>query len=150
MIETAASLFCKPEIPVITRQHNAEGKTIVEVEVSKGDKRPYLAKGEDGRWKAYIRHKDQNFVANGVLLHLWRKNERKTGILIRFGRPENILMEYLKKNGSITLSGFKRLAKIPSYRAEKILVNLLLCKVLVMNISEKGYSYELSQPRQPI
>jgi hypothetical protein len=145
MIETAAHLFCKPEITFTIKQHNIKGKTILEVDVSKGEKRPYLAKGEDGKWQAYFRHKDQNLVANRILLHLWRKSERKTGILIRFGKPENVLMDHLKKDGSITLSGFRKLAGIPAYRAEKIIINLLICNILVMNVSEKGYYYELNQ-----
>lgn len=149
MIDTASKLFCKPEIPVVIRQHMAEGKTILEVEVTRGDKRPYQAKGEDGRWRAYFRQNDQNLVANSVLLHLWRKNERKTGVLIRFGKPENILMEHLKSNGSITLSGFKKIARIPAYRAEKIIVNLLLCDILAMEASEKGYWYILSKSEEP-
>jgi len=150
MIETAAALFCKPEIPFAIKQHDADGKTILEVEVSKGDKKPYLSKGEDGKWLAYLRHGDQNLVANNVMLHLWRKNDRKKGILIRFGKPENALMEHLKMNRTITFSGFKKIARIPAYRAEKIIVNLLLCNVLEMNISEKGYSYSLSKPEEKI
>jgi predicted HTH transcriptional regulator len=148
MIETASILFCKPEIPVSIKQHSADGKTILEVDVTKGDKKPYLSKGDDGKWRAYFRHGDQNLVANNVMLHLWRKNDRKKGVLIRFGKPENTLMEYLKMNGAITFSGFRKLAGIPSYRAEKIIVNLLLCNVLEMNISEKGFTYSLSKPDQ--
>ena len=143
MIDTAAKLFCKPEIPVLIRQHVSEGKAILEVEVAKGEKRPYQAKGDDGKWRAYFRQNDQNLVANSVLLQLWRKNERKTGVLIRFGKPENTLMEHLKKNGSITLSRFKKIARIPAYRAEKIIVNLLLCDILSMEASEIGYRYLL-------
>jgi predicted HTH transcriptional regulator len=145
MIETAASLFCRPEIPVAIKQHVSDGKSILEVEVSKGEKRPYEAKGEDGKWKAYFRKGDQNLLANGVMLQLWKKEERKTGILIRFGKTENLLMEYLKKNGSITLSAFRKMAKIPSFRAEKIIVNLMLCDVLAMEASENGFRYVLSQ-----
>jgi predicted HTH transcriptional regulator len=145
MIETAASLFCKPEVLVKIKQHIADGKNILEVDVEKGSRKPYLSKGEDGKWLAYFRHGDQNLVANNVLLHLWRKNERIKGVLIRFGKPENALMEYLRKNESITFSGFKRLARIPGYRAEKIIVNLLICDVLEMNISEKGFTYSLSK-----
>jgi predicted HTH transcriptional regulator len=148
MIETASYLFCKPEIQVVIKQHLAEGKTILEVEVGRGHKKPYLSKGEDGKWQAYFRHGAQNLVANNILLHLWRKNERKKGILIRFGKPENALMEFLKTHGTITFSGFRKIAKIPAYRAEKIIVNLLLCKVLEMNVSEKGYSYSICQPDQ--
>jgi len=145
MIDSAANLFCRPEVPVIIRQHYVNGKTVIEVEVKKGENRPYMAKGEDGRWKAYFRNNDQNLVANRVLLKLWKKDERKTGILIRFGKAENILMEYLKKNEYITLSAYRKIAGIPLYRAEKIIVNLLLCGVLVMHASEKGYLYSLNR-----
>jgi predicted HTH transcriptional regulator len=144
MIETAASIFSRPEIPVKIRQHNADGKTVLEVEVSKGESRPYEAKDEDGKWKAYFRKGDQNLLANGVLLHLWRKKERKTGVLIRFGRTEKLLMEYLRTNGSVTLSAFRKMAKIPAFRAEKIIVNLMLCDVILMDASEKGFRYILN------
>jgi predicted HTH transcriptional regulator len=149
MIETASTLFCRPEIPVIVTQHFHDGKTILEVKVEKGEKRPYEAKGEDGRWRVYFRQNDQNLEANSVLLQLWRKSERKTGILIRFGKTENLLMRHLKQHGSITLSAFKKIAGIPSYRAEKIIVNLLLCDVLLMEASEKGFRYLLNQKLNP-
>ena len=149
MIDAAAKLFCRPEIPVFIRQHIFEGKTILEVEVTKGEKRPYQAKGDDGKWRAYFRQNDQNFAANSVLLHLWRKNERKTGVLIRFAKAEKILMEHLTNSGSITLSGFKKIAGIPAYRAEKIIVNLLLCNILSMEVSEKGYRYILNSGGEP-
>ena len=144
MIDTAAKFFCRPEIPVSIRQHAIMGKTVLEVEVSKGNRRPYRVKLENGRWKAYFRQHDQNLVANNVLLHLWKLSERKSGILIKFGKPENILMEYLKENGSVTLTGFRKMAKISYHRAEKILVNLLLCEVLAMDASERGFRYRLN------
>lgn len=148
MIDSAARLFCSPEVPIIIRQHMINGKTIIEVEVGKGSHRPYLAKGEDGKWKAYFRNFDQNLVANKIMLKLWKKIESNTGVLIRFGKPENILIDYLKSNNYITLSAFRKIANIPLYRAEKILVNLLYCGVLVMNASEKGFRYELKRPAE--
>jgi predicted HTH transcriptional regulator len=145
MVDTAAHLFCRPEIVFSTKQHIIAGKTVVEVEVSKGDKRPYQAKNEDGRWLSYFRHGDQNLVANRVLLQVWRKEEKKSGVLVKFSKVENSLMDYLGKNGSITLSKFRKIARISSYKAEAILANLILFRVLIMKASEKGFSYELNQ-----
>ena len=56
MVDTAAHLFCRPEITYTIKQHTTEGKTILEVEVIKGNKRPYQVKNENGRWLAYFRH----------------------------------------------------------------------------------------------
>jgi predicted HTH transcriptional regulator len=149
MVGTAAHLFCRPKIIFSTKQHTIGGKTIVEVEVSKGNKRPYQAKDENGKWLTYFRHHDQNLVANKVLLQVWRKEEKRSGVLVKFGKVENSLMDYLVNNGSITLSRFRKIARISSYKAESILANLIIFKVLIMKASEKGYSYELN-PSDPL
>jgi predicted HTH transcriptional regulator len=144
MVDTAAHLFCRPEINFSSKQHTTGGKTVLEVEVIKGDKRPYRAKDENGKWLPYFRHHDQNLVANKVLLQVWRKEKKKMGVLVKFGKSENSLLDFLSKNGSITLSKFRKIAGISSYRAESILANLILFRVLKMNASEKGFSYELN------
>lgn len=143
MVDTAAHLFCRPAIEYTIKQHTTEGKAILEVVVSKGDKRPYQAKNEEGRWLSYFRHHDQNLVANRVLRQVWRKKEKQSGLMVKFGKSENILMDYLKENGSITSSKFRKIAKISPYRAEAILSDLIIFKVLIMNASEKGFWYEL-------
>jgi predicted HTH transcriptional regulator len=149
MVDTAAQLFCRPEITFTIKQHMTEGKTVLEIEVIKGNKRPYQAKDENGKWLSYFRHHDQNLVANKVLLQVWRKEEKRSGVVVKFGKAENSLMDYLRKNGSITLSKFRKIARISSYKAESILANLIIFKVLIMNASEKGFSYELN-PDEPL
>jgi predicted HTH transcriptional regulator len=149
MVDTAVQLFCRPEIIYSIKQHITGGKTILEVDVIKGIKKPYQAKDENGRWLPYFRHHDQNLVANKVLLQVWRKAEKGKGVLVKFGKAENLLLDYVAKNGSITLSKFKRIARISSRRAESILANLILFKVLKMNASEKGFSYEINPDYPP-
>ena len=143
MVDTAEHLFCRPEITFTIKQHITGGKTILEVDVMKGDRKPYQVKDENGKWLSYFRHNDQNLLANRILLQVWRKEKRKQGVLVKFSKAENTLMDYLKKNGSITLSRFRKIAKISSYRAESILANLILFNVIKMEASEKGFSYEL-------
>ncbi|MCU0473042.1 MAG: ATP-binding protein [Bacteroidales bacterium] len=149
MVDTAAQLFCRPEITFSIKQHMTGGKTILEVQVIKGNKRPYQAKDENGKWLSYFRHNDQNLVANKVLLQVWRKEEKGSGVLVKFGKPENTLLDYLRKNGSITLSRFRKIARVSPNKAVSILSNLVIFKVLIMNASEKGFSYELN-PSEPL
>jgi predicted HTH transcriptional regulator len=144
MVDTAAELFCRPSIAYTIKVHIAEGKTILEVEVLKGEKRPYQVRDENGRWLSYFRHDDQNLLANKVLLQVWRKEEKPSGVLVKFSKAENTLLDYIKKNGSVTLSKFRKIARIPSKKAEAILANLIIFRVLIMKASEKGFSYELN------
>jgi len=150
MVETAVHLFCRPEIKYTIRQHTADGKTVLEIDVVRGDKRPYQSKDETGRWLTYFRHNDQNLQANKILLQVWRKEEKGTGVMVKFGKAENSLMNYLKLNGSITLSRFRKLTKIPSHKAEAILANLIVFRVILMKASEKGFCYELNPDDSPL
>lgn len=148
MVDTAAHLFCKPAITYTIKQHTTGGKTILEVDVLKGTERPYQVKNENGRWLSYFRNNDQNLLANRVLLQVWRKEEKGRGVMVKFGKAENSLMDYLKENGSVTLSKFRKIARISSYKAEAILANLIIFRVLIMEASEKGFTYELN-PEEP-
>ena len=67
MVDTAAHLFCRPEIIYTTKQYVITGKTILEVDVEKGVKRPYQSKDEEGKWLSYFRYKDQTLLTNRVL-----------------------------------------------------------------------------------
>jgi predicted HTH transcriptional regulator len=145
MIETAGRLFCKPEVPYSIRQHTIDGKSILEVKVEKGDKRPYRAKSDDGTWRSYSRQKDQNIIANRILLDIWRKEKNSKGVLIRFSDAENALMDYLRNNDNITLSRFRSLASINNNKARQIIVNMVLCGIIEMIITDKGSFYRLSE-----
>ncbi len=143
MVDTAAQLFCRPEVDYSIKQHTVAGKTVLEVEVSKGTKRPYQAMNEEGRWISYFRHLDQNLAANSVLLQIWKKEKKVSGVLVKFSKAENTLMDYLQKNGSITLSKFRKISGISAFRAEAILANLIIFRVLAINASEKGFTYTI-------
>jgi predicted HTH transcriptional regulator len=143
MIEAAAQLYCKPEVHFTFQRWDIEGKTILEVDIPKAKKKPYFAKTSDGKWLAYIRVKDQNLLANRVLLKIWEKEKSNKGIWIKYGESEKKLLDYLQNNPQITLSKFSRIAKIPLRKAEEILVNLILPGILEIEFTEKSVYYRL-------
>jgi len=141
MIENAAHLFCNPEISFTIKRHRFGEKEILEVDVAEGTNKPYKVKDENGIWKSYFRHNDQNLEANRIMVQVWKRQQKGKGVLLKFGTAENMLLDYLKHNESITLPIFRKIASIPGYRAERILVNMILCKVLAISVSEKGLCY---------
>jgi len=92
----------------------------------------------------YIRVKDQNLLANTVLLSVWRLKNRKKGITIRYTDKEKILLDYIDKNGTITLSKFRNIAGISRKVAEKILVDLITLKIINMEVTEKEVFYHIN------
>lgn len=141
MLEAAASMYCKPEIRYRMTTHRTESKTVLEVKVEKGNERPYLAMNEDGKWLAYIRKGDQNLLANRLILNVWKREADRQNILIKFRKPETILLSYLKENGSISLAKFKRIASVSGNRAEKIISDFILLGIIDYDLSEKGCRY---------
>ena len=57
MIEAAAKIYSKPQINFTTRQWKVDGKTVLEIGVEPGNKKPHFAKDENGKWLAYVRQK---------------------------------------------------------------------------------------------
>jgi len=145
MIDSAATLYCEPEVRITTRNHTVNGKSILEVDVPKSARIPVKAKDEEGRWKAYFRQGDQNFMADRVILQVWRRSASKRGLLLRFDEKENLLLNHLRREGQITVTAFRKMAGINSKTAEKILSDFILCGIIVCAASEKGLFYGLSE-----
>lgn len=147
MVEGAASMYCKPEISFSSREWRIEGKLVLEIKVDKSREKPHSAPDKDGKWKVFIRVKDQNLPGNKVLLMLWKHQKSNKGVQIRYREQEELLLHYLQENAHITVSGFSRLAGIPAFLAEKILVNFILLDIIYMDITEKQTYYRLSEDR---
>lgn len=144
MIDAAATLYCDPEVTIITKHHTINGKSILEVDVPRSDKIPVKAKDEEGRWKAFFRQKDQNFLADKVILQVWHRSGSSRGLLLKFQEKENLLLNHLRGGDKITLSGFRNLAGINAKTAVKILSDFILCGIIAYEGSEKGIFYRIS------
>ena len=143
MIEAAAGMYCRPEVPFKVTPWDVEGKTVLEVTIPKSKTIPHYAKDENGKWLAYIRVKDQNLLANSIQLKVWRRGKRKVGTYVKYSDNEKLLLNYLKENRSITFSGFRKIGNLSKKRAEIILVNLITLNVIEMVVTEKETCYIL-------
>ena len=136
MIESAAKIFSKPKISFQIKSWKIAKKQILEVSINKGSKKPYFAKDYDNKWKAYRRVADQNFLANTILVKYWKEKDKRA-VNIHFSRKEQLLLDYIKDYGSITLSDFIKYAQISKKYAQNILVNFLILDIIEMHITEK-------------
>ncbi len=144
MVEAAAQLYSRPELKFKAQKWMVEGRTVLEVKVPKSDKMPHSAPDKDGKWLVYIRVHDQNLLANHILLEVWKKRTRQTGIIIRYTEKEKSLLNYLENNELITISKFTRIAKIPRYRAEQVLIDFIVLNIVEMVFTEKMVYYKLT------
>jgi len=149
MVDAAAAMYCRPEVKFTVKEWNLNKKNILEVIILKSAERPHFAKQNDGRWLAYHRVHDQNFVVNRILMRVWRLENVPRGVLLKFTDPERLLLDFLEKNSSITISKFTRLAGISRSRAENILVRFILLKMIRMHFTENLTFFTLNPPVRP-
>ena len=145
MVEAAAQMYCKPQVSFSMKEWNLEGRTVLEIDIPKNTvDGPFSAPDKDGKWMVYIRVKDQNLLANTVLLKVWQLKKRRDGITIRYTDKEKILLDYLNQFDSITVFEFRKIAGISRKVAEKVLVDLITLRIINMEISEKEVDYRIN------
>lgn len=142
MIEAAANMYCKPNVPFAAKKWLIETKTLLEVTIPLMKSIVY-AKDENGKWLAYTRVNDQNILINRVMHEVWKRRNKPHGTFIEYSKNENVLLAYLSEHQDITLSKFLRISNLTKYEAENILINLTSLDIIKIKISEKGASYSL-------
>ena len=136
MVESAASLYSKPEVRFESRRHLIEGKNVLEIYIPPVEKKPVYAKDEKDHWKAYIRVNDENILAGVVQLQVWKEEKRRLGKLLEYTRREEILLKTLNKNQGITLSKIQRDTGFPRKELVTLLTKLVLFDVVNMQFKE--------------
>jgi predicted HTH transcriptional regulator len=144
MANEAANTYSKPAITIQSKDWTITGKTILQIIIAEGDKKPYFAKDENGKWMAYLRYGDQNILANRVLINAWKRKSSQEGVYIHYTETEKALLEYLESNPAISLSKFTKLTGVSVKAAENILSNFIALEIIVPEISEDHVFYKLS------
>jgi predicted HTH transcriptional regulator len=146
MIENAAKRYCKPEVAFTTKEWTVEGKKILEVNLLKSKHLPHKAPDKNGRYKAYIRRDDENLLANGVQMKIWKKQKRKQNIRFTYGEKEKLLLELLKKQPGVSLSCFVKKSGLSHYQAENMLANFVLLGLAQMCYTPLGIRFFAADP----
>jgi predicted HTH transcriptional regulator len=136
MAEAAAKLYSKPPLDFQTKQWMIEGKTVLEIGISKSAEIPHKAQNEEGKWLVYIRKDDQNIVAPGILLKVWEQQKNPYGVFIRFSDEEKRLLSLFESHQHLSLNQFARQANVARWKGEKLLVKLIVIGVVGMEISD--------------
>ncbi len=145
MVEAAAKIYSNPPVSFSTQQWQIEGKTVLEIQIEPSATKPHFAKDETGKWLAYLRVDDENYLASKIQINVWKRNNSPVGIHFSYSEYEKILIDYLQINQSITISKFIRLAHISRNKAEEILTNFIIMDVIKMTAEKDGTIFSLNK-----
>jgi predicted HTH transcriptional regulator len=142
MIEAAAQMYCKPEVPFNVTKWNVTGKTVLEVVVKASKKRPIKAPDKNGDYRAFVRINDENILATPIQLKIWKAEKHRQSIKMILSERETLLFDYLKNNPKITIAQYSHIGFMPRIDAENILVNLTILGMIsyVANQDEEYFT----------
>lgn len=143
MIEAAAQLFCKPEIAFQTKEWDVDGKLVLEVIVPKSRNLKHKAPAKENDYKVFVRVKDQNILADPILLQYWKLEQSDNIVNINFTEPEMLLLQYVDQHGSISRNELMNTAGIGKKQAERMILNFMLMGILELKLSERETRFVL-------
>ena len=128
MIETAAQMYCRPEQHVSFKVYTINGKSVVKADIPEAQEKPVEAPDDNGHWHVYYRVADENVLASRlherILSQQTESAEDRTAETISYSEREQVLLDYLRSHGGITLDGYMKLAHISEESATRIVVAL--------------------------
>ncbi len=143
MLENAAQSYCQPEVEFTTKEWVIDDKVILEVEIPYSKKHIHKAPDNEGNYKAYVRVKDQNLLANGVLMKVWTKRKKNQKIRFVYSQPVQEFLFYLRENPFITFEMTKEISGLNKYKTEHLLSDLILLDVIELKLTETTEVYHL-------
>lgn len=145
MIEAAAVMYCQPKVHYTTEEWEINGKTVLEVIIPKDEQQKHKAPDNQGNYKIFVRVKDENLVADNVLIKVWKSDKLAIPAKITFTETETFLLHYLSEHEEITLQEFRQLAQINKRKAEAILADFIIVGTIEIVQTSQNTVFRLVQ-----
>ncbi|MFO7845185.1 MAG: ATP-binding protein [Balneolaceae bacterium] len=131
LLYQAAYDFCVPEVPIQIELVHCGPVDVMVVRVPEADVKPIFNKNKKKRL-VYVRRNSSSMLASDELTEVLKQQYSPRGVTFEYGRNEQMLFRYLNEYGEITVKRFADLINQTTFRASKILVNLVSAGVLGM------------------
>lgn len=139
VVESAASLYCRPAQKVTFTAYRAEGgETVIMAEVAPAEHRPVQARDASGKWHAYVRVADENILAPAVMAEGWARQASSRGETWQLTPAESWLLQRLDEAG-LTIADYARGAHISQRAAEQSVARLYAMGVVRLVYSGKEW-----------
>ena len=150
MIEQAATMYCSPAQQVKCNVYRVEGKAVLKVDIAPAAEPPVMAQDNDGSWTAYYRVADENMIADPLQIALWESRRGSKPAALTFTESERTLIDYITRNGSVTLQRYMLMAHITQPTAQASVVSLCLMGTLSLRYQEGQCVIVLAQGKDGV
>ncbi len=146
MIEKAAKNFCDPEVLFTSRNWRVNGKNVLAIKIDISNTAPHKAPDQNGDFKVYVRIDDQNMLANGVQMKIWKKQNDNTDINFAYSADSKAILKLIADKESLSLFNILSSISLSRYKIENILAELIIMKVINMTVEIDTVLFSLMDP----
>lgn len=139
VLHKAAYERCVPGVPIQIELVHSGNQDVMVVRVPEAEKKPVYNKSKKKRL-VYVRRNDESVLASDEQAEILKNKYSDDGVKFEYGENEQMLFRYLNEYGEITVLKYSQLVNVTTYRASKILINLVSAGVLkLFNRSDTDY-----------
>lgn len=129
MIETAAQVFCKPEVPFDVKRWEVNGKVVLEIIIAESTRKPHSAPDKEGKSTTYIRIADEN-IKVGYLHAKYLRQSCTKPRPVSFGNRHQQLVDLLTATGPLSFTKIWKKQQLSTKEAERLVLDLLSINVI--------------------
>ncbi len=138
IVEQACGFYIFPPIEPEIEIIEYKNKDVILVHIPESTRKPHVVEIEDTEKKrtvkrAYIRLGEKSVIASKEMYKLMTSQTNGKPLKISFGERERRLFRYLEKHERITVKEFASIVNISRRRAERILIDLVRAKVILIH-----------------
>lgn len=143
MVESAAKIYCLPEVIFSVVNHLVEGKTVLEIMVKPSESKPVMAPDNDGRWAPFLRVDDENRLANNVILKVWNLKKQEVGVFIEITDAQKQLLNHLELVGKVSFLDASRYSGLSKHKTENLLAQLIVLRIIEPIVEHNRFYYQI-------
>jgi len=144
MIENAATNYCQPKVQFRSQEWNMKGKKVLEIDIPFSKDYPHKAPDQNGQFKAYIRYKDQNILADSILIKIWNKERSQKDIQLVYTEELKNILSFIEQNEPVCVDDLRTHFNLTKFKAEHILSDLVIFDVLKMEVFDTRINFYLT------
>lgn len=138
MLQAAAEYYSKPKISYEVNLWKVNKKNVLEAIIPESNNKPHYVQNEKGKWTVYLRVNDQNIVADPIIIHIIKMQQKNLIKKVTIKSEEQKIIALFKENEEISFNEILRLSLLPYHVAKNIVTKLVQINVLQYKPQTKG------------
>lgn len=146
VVESAASIYCRPAIEVKFTAFKVDpGVIVIRAEIPRAERRPINVVEDGGELRAYFRVNDENIVAPEMLTQAWEMKHDGADSLIDIDDRHRLLIDLINRNGGVELSRFVTESHLPTSAATRMVARLIAAEAVAATWCNHAWLITLPQ-----